>query len=61
MDSYFENANDATFSPYATGVVAAGINSTYKTFQQAFPQCNSTIGSIKWIIEQFQQLFCPPE
>jgi hypothetical protein len=46
---------------YATGVVAAGINSTYETFQQAFPQCNSTIGSIKWIIEQFQQLFCPPE
>ena len=45
--------------PYATGVVAVGINSTYKTFQQAFQQCNSTIGSIKWIIEQFQQLFCP--
>jgi hypothetical protein len=47
--------------PYAPGVVAAGIKSTYMLFEQAFPQCNSTIGSIKWIIEQFQQLFCPPE
>jgi hypothetical protein len=44
---------------YAPGVVAAGIKSTYMLFEQAFPQCNSTIGSIKWIIEQFQQLFCP--
>jgi hypothetical protein len=47
--------------PYAPGVVAAGVQSTYMLFEQAFPQCNSTIGSIKWIIEQFRQLFCPPE
>ncbi len=51
----------STDGPYAPGVVAAGVKSTYMLFQQAFPQCNSTIGSIKWIIEQFQQLFCPPE
>ena len=49
----------STDGPYATGVVAAGIKSTYMTFQQAFPQCNSIIGSIQWIIEQFQKLFCP--
>jgi hypothetical protein len=46
---------------YAPGVVAQGIKSTYMTFEQAFPQCNSTIGSIKWIIEQFKHLFCPDE
>jgi hypothetical protein len=47
--------------PYAPDVVAQAVKSTYMLFKQAFPQCNSIIGSIQWIIEQLQKLFCPPE
>ena len=46
--------------PYAPAAVAGGIKSTYMLFKEAFPQCNSTIESIQWIIEQFKNWFCPP-
>ncbi|HEY6310878.1 MAG TPA: hypothetical protein VIY52_08735 [Streptosporangiaceae bacterium] len=45
--------------PYAPGVVASALKNTYMLFQQAFPQCNSIIESIQWIIEQLHKLFCP--
>jgi hypothetical protein len=45
--------------PYATNVVGDGITSAFDLMQQAFPQCNNTLDTIQWIIEQFQKLFCP--
>lgn len=45
--------------PYATSVVGEGIKSAFDLMQQAFPQCNNTLDTIQWIIEQYQKLFCP--
>jgi hypothetical protein len=34
------------------------VNNTYNLFQAAFPQCNSSIDTVQWIIEQMENLFC---
>jgi hypothetical protein len=44
--------------PYAPNDLASAIKDAYDKFQQAFPQCSSGLDTVKWIIEQIQNLFC---
>lgn len=33
-------------------------NNAYNIIQNAFPQCNSNLDTVQWIIEQMENLFC---
>lgn len=36
------------------------VDDAYNIIQNAFPQCNSTLNTVQWIIEQMENLFCGP-
>jgi hypothetical protein len=38
--------------------MAGAIIDGYNKFQQTFPQCNSVLDTITWIIDQIHELFC---
>lgn len=44
--------------PYAPDALAGVVKDTYNLFQNAFPQCNSVLSTVQWIIEQVEALFC---
>ena len=44
--------------PYAPDALASVVKDTYNLFQNAFPQCNSVLSTVQWIIEQVEALFC---
>jgi hypothetical protein len=36
------------------------VDDAFNVMQIAFPQCNSTLDTVQWIIEQMENLFCGP-
>ncbi len=36
----------------------ATVNNAFGLFQMTFPQCDSTLDTVQWFIEQMENLFC---